>query len=46
MVRNLFFVLSGVYNGYTSSAVIESMTRMVSEFEWRLNVAGEKCNSL
>lgn len=26
----------------TSSAAIESMTRMVSEFEWRLNVAGDK----
>lgn len=26
----------------TSSAAIESMTRMASEFEWRLNVAGDK----
>lgn len=25
----------------TSSAVIESMTRLTNEFEWRLNVAGD-----
>ena len=25
----------------SSSAVIESMNRMISEFEWRLNVAAE-----
>lgn len=26
----------------TSSATIESMTRLANEFEWRLNVAGEE----
>lgn len=26
----------------TSSAAIESMTRLANEFEWRLNVAGDK----
>lgn len=26
----------------TSSAAIESMTRLANEFEWRLNVTGEK----
>lgn len=26
----------------TSSAAIESMTRLTNEFEWRLNVAGDK----
>lgn len=26
----------------TSTAAIESMTRLANEFEWRLNVAGEK----
>lgn len=28
----------------TSSAAIESMTRLANEFEWRLNVAGEEHN--
>lgn len=28
-----------------SSAVIESMNRMISEMEWRLNVAAESTNS-
>lgn len=28
----------------TSSAAIESMTRLTNEFEWRLNVTGEKNN--
>lgn len=30
----------------TSSAAIESMTRLANEFEWRLNVSGEKDNSV
>ena len=30
----------------TSSAAIESMTRLANEFEWRLNVTGEKDNSI
>ena len=29
----------------TSSAVIESMNRIISEFEWRLNVAAETTQS-
>lgn len=29
----------------TSSAAIESMTRLANEFEWRLNVAGDKVDS-
>lgn len=30
----------------TSSAAIESMTRLANEFEWRLNVTGEKSKSV
>lgn len=30
-----------IFDPPTSSAVIESMTRMVNEFEWRLNAAAE-----
>lgn len=30
----------------SSTAAIESMTRLASEFEWRLNVAGEKRGSI
>lgn len=29
----------------TSSAAIESMTRLTNEFEWRLNVTGDKADS-
>lgn len=28
----------------TSSSVLDSMNRMISELEWRLNVAGEEVN--
>ena len=34
-----------VFDPPTSSAVIESMTRMINELEWRLNVASDSASS-
>lgn len=31
-----------IFDPPTSSAAIESMTRLANEFEWRLNISGDK----
>lgn len=41
----LYLKVRLIFDPPTSSAVMESMTRTASELEWRLNVAGEKCNN-
>lgn len=38
----LYMKVRLMFDPPTSSAVMDSMTRLVSEFEWRLNVAGDK----